>query len=136
MSIRNSHLPPALVAASARDHLRDTDLARALIAGAAWPYAETSNRFFPTVSNMALGSSSGAEDLVPEVTSRLAPKAKALRNPGIGVKWSQLSRHASRAPIHGCGTTRLCENGTRTAHGPLDPLVAAGICQIHGGTPK
>jgi RNA polymerase sigma-70 factor (ECF subfamily) len=84
MSTRSSRLPLALVAAPARDHLSDTDLARALISGAAWAYAETWNRFSPTVFNMAvsaLGSSSEAEDIVQEVFCRLARKAKTLRKP-------------------------------------------------------
>jgi RNA polymerase sigma-70 factor (ECF subfamily) len=59
-------------------------LARALIAGATWAYAETWNRFAPVVFNMAvsaLGSTSEAEDIVQEVFCRLARKAKTLREP-------------------------------------------------------
>ena len=84
MPIRSSHIPLALVAAPTRDHLSDTDLARALIAGSAWAYEETWNRFAPTVYNMAvstLGSSSEAEDIVQEVFCRLSRKAKTLRKP-------------------------------------------------------
>ncbi len=84
MPIRSSRIPLALVALPTRDHLSDTDLARALIGGAAWAYAETWNRYSPTVFNMAvstLGSSSEAEDIVQEVFCRLAQKAKTLRKP-------------------------------------------------------
>jgi hypothetical protein len=45
MRTRNSHVQLALVATLTRDHLSDTDLARALIAGVAWAYEETWNRF-------------------------------------------------------------------------------------------
>ena len=84
MVIRNTHMQLALVGPPKRDHLSDADLARALIAGAAWAYAETWNRFAPIVFNMAvstLGSSSEAEDIVQEVFCRLARKAKTLRKP-------------------------------------------------------
>jgi len=84
MPIRSSHLPLALVVSPTRDHLSDTELARALIAGAGWAYEETWNRFAPTVFNMAVstvGSSSEAEDIVQEVFCRLARKAKTLRKP-------------------------------------------------------
>ena len=84
MPIRSSRIPLALVALPTRDHLSDTDLARALIGGAAWAYAETWNRYSPTVFNMAvstLGSSSEAEDVVQEVFCRLARKANTLRKP-------------------------------------------------------
>jgi RNA polymerase sigma-70 factor, ECF subfamily len=85
MGIRRSHIIKlALVGPPTRDHLSDADLARALIAGAAWAYAETWNRFAPTIFNMAvstLGSSSEAEDIVQEVFCRLARKAKTLREP-------------------------------------------------------
>ncbi len=84
MPIRSTHIQLALVGPPTRDRLSDVDLARALIAGAAWAYAETWNRFAPTVYNMAvsaLGSSSEAEDIVQEVFCRLARKAKTLRKP-------------------------------------------------------
>ena len=84
MPTRSSHIPLALVVTPSRDHLSDTELARALIGGAAWAYAETWNRFAPTVFNMAvstLGSSSEADDIVQEVFCRLARKAKTLRKP-------------------------------------------------------
>jgi RNA polymerase sigma-70 factor (ECF subfamily) len=84
MRTRNSHVQLALVAAPTRDHLSDTDLARALIAGAAWAYEETWNRFAHIVFNMAvsaLGSPTEAEDIVQEVFCRLARKAKTLREP-------------------------------------------------------
>jgi RNA polymerase sigma factor (sigma-70 family) len=84
MRTRNSHVQLALVAAPTRDHLSDTDLARALIAGAAWAYEETWNRFAHVVFNMAvsaLGSPTEAEDIVQEVFCRLARKAKTLREP-------------------------------------------------------
>jgi RNA polymerase sigma-70 factor, ECF subfamily len=84
MPIRSSRIPLALVAPPTRDHLSDADLARALIAGAAWAYAETWNRFRPVIFKMAvstLGSSSEAEDIVQEVFCRLARKAKFLRKP-------------------------------------------------------
>ncbi len=84
MGPRSTHIRLALVNPPARDHLSDADLARALIAGAAWAYAETWNRFAPVVFNMAastLGSSSEAEDIVQEVFCRLARKAKTLRQP-------------------------------------------------------
>ena len=84
MQTRSSHPPLALVTAPARDHLSDTDLARALISGATWAYTETWNRFSPTVFKMAvstLGLSSEAEDIVQEVFCRLARKAKTLRKP-------------------------------------------------------
>jgi RNA polymerase sigma factor (sigma-70 family) len=74
----------ALVAPPTREHLSDTDLARALMTGAAWSFAETWNRFAPVVFNMAisaLGSPSDAEDIVQEVFCRLARKAKTLRQP-------------------------------------------------------
>ena len=84
MRTRSSHIKLALVAPPTRDHLSDTDLARALVTGAAWAYAETWNRFAPVVFNMAvsaLGSPSEAEDIVQEVFCRLARKAKTLRQP-------------------------------------------------------
>ena len=84
MLSRSSHTPLALVAPPTREHLSNTDLARALIAGAAWAYAETWNRFRPIVFKMAvstLGSSSEAEDIVQEVFCRLARKSKSLRKP-------------------------------------------------------
>jgi len=84
MRTRSSHIKLALVAPPTRDHLSDTDLARALVTGAAWAYAETWNRFAPVVFNMAvssLGSPSEAEDIVQEVFCRLARKAKTLREP-------------------------------------------------------
>jgi len=84
MPIRSTHIPLALVSSPTRDHLSDTELARALISGAGWAYEETWNRFAPTVFNMAvsaLGSPSEAEDIVQEVFCRLARKAKTLRKP-------------------------------------------------------
>lgn len=54
------------------------------MAGAAWAYAETWNRFAPMVFGMAartLGSESEAEDIVQEVFYRVLAKAKTLRNP-------------------------------------------------------
>jgi RNA polymerase sigma-70 factor (ECF subfamily) len=84
MRTRNSHVQLALVATPTRDHLSDTDLARALIAGASWAYEETWNRFTHVVFNMAvsaLGSPTEAEDIVQEVFCRLARKAKTLREP-------------------------------------------------------
>lgn len=84
MGMRSSHIQLALVAPSVRDDLSDADLARALVSGATWAYAETWNRFAPVVFNMAvstLGSASEAEDIVQEVFSRLARKAKTLRQP-------------------------------------------------------
>lgn len=84
MLTHGSHIKLALVAPPTRDHLSDTDLARALVTGAAWAYAETWNRFAPVVFNMAVssvGSPSEAEDIVQEVFCRLARKAKTLRQP-------------------------------------------------------
>jgi len=84
MQPRSSHIKLALVAPPTREHLSDTELARALVTGAAWAYAETWNRFAPVVFNMAvsaLGSPSEAEDIVQEVFCRLARKAKTLRQP-------------------------------------------------------
>ena len=84
MGARGSHIRLALVAPPTRDHMSDTELAHALIAGAAWAYAETWNRFAPVVFNMAvsaIGSASEAEDIVQEVFCRLARKVKTLRQP-------------------------------------------------------
>ncbi len=84
MGPRSSHVKLALVGPPAREHLSDAELARALISGAAWAYAETWNRFSPVVFNMAisaLGSPSEAEDIVQEVFCRLVGKAKTLRQP-------------------------------------------------------
>ena len=84
MSIRRSHIPLSLVVDAEARNLSDGDLARALIAGAAWACAETWNRFAPMVFGMAartLGSESEAEDIVQEVFYRVLAKAKTLRNP-------------------------------------------------------
>jgi RNA polymerase sigma-70 factor (ECF subfamily) len=84
MRTHGSHIKLALVAPPTQEQLSDADLARALVTGAAWAYAETWNRFAPVVFNMAvsaLGSPSEAEDIVQEVFCRLARKAKTLRQP-------------------------------------------------------
>jgi RNA polymerase sigma factor (sigma-70 family) len=84
MSIRRVHIPLSLVADPNPRKVSDGDLARALIAGAAWAHAETWNRFAPMVYGMAartLGSESEAEDVVQEVFYRVLAKAKALRDP-------------------------------------------------------
>jgi len=84
MRTHSSHIKLALVAPPTREHLSDTDLARALVTGASWAFEETWNRFSPLVFNMAvsaLGSPSEAEDIVQEVFCRLARKAKTLRQP-------------------------------------------------------
>ncbi len=84
MSIRRFHIPLSLVVDPDTRSLSDGDLARALMAGAAWAYAETWNRFAPMVFGMAartLGSESEAEDIVQEVFYRVLAKAKTLRNP-------------------------------------------------------
>ncbi len=84
MVIRSQNKPLALVSQPAGDRLSDTDLARALVAGAAWAFGETWNRFAPIVLKMAvstLGSESEADDIVQEVFCRLARKAKTLRKP-------------------------------------------------------
>jgi hypothetical protein len=53
MRTRNSHVQLALVAAPSRDYLSDTDLARALIAGAAWAYiVETAQAMSLSVSTV------------------------------------------------------------------------------------
>jgi len=62
----------------------DARLARALIAGEAWAYATTWNRFGPMVFRMAsrsLGSEHEAEDLTQEVFYRLFSRAKSLQKP-------------------------------------------------------
>jgi RNA polymerase sigma-70 factor (ECF subfamily) len=84
MSIHRFHIPLSLVVDPDARSLSDGDLARALIAGAAWAYAETWNRFAPMVFGMAartFGSESEAEDIVQEVFYRVLAKAKTLRNP-------------------------------------------------------
>ncbi len=84
MSIRRFHIPLSLVVDPDNGNVSDSDLARALIAGAAWAHAETWNRFAPMVFGMAaraLGSESEAEDVVQEVFYRVLAKAKSLRNP-------------------------------------------------------
>jgi len=84
MSIRRVHIPISLVVDTNPRQVSDGDLARALIAGAAWAHAETWNRFAPMVFGMAartLGSESEAEDVVQEVFYRVLAKAKALRDP-------------------------------------------------------
>src|ERR1017187_467385 len=84
MSIRRFHIPLSLVVDPDTRSLSDGDLARALMAGAAWAYAETWNRFAPMVFGMAartLGSESEAEDIVQEVFYRVLAKANTLRNP-------------------------------------------------------
>jgi RNA polymerase sigma factor (sigma-70 family) len=80
----STHRPLSLVPQPSGDRLSDADLARALVAGTAWAYAETWNRFAPVVLRMAistLGSESEADDIVQEVFCRLARKAKTLRKP-------------------------------------------------------
>jgi RNA polymerase sigma-70 factor (ECF subfamily) len=84
MSIHHFHTPLSLVAHPDSREVSDAELARALIAGAAWAYAETWNRFAPMVFLMAartLGSESEAEDVVQEVFYRVLGKAKTLRKP-------------------------------------------------------
>jgi RNA polymerase sigma-70 factor (ECF subfamily) len=84
MSIRRFHIPLSLVVDPDTRKVSDSDLARALVAGAAWAHAETWNRFAPMVFGMAartLGSESEAEDVVQEVFYRVLAKAKSLRNP-------------------------------------------------------
>ena len=84
MSIHRFHIPLSLVVDPDARNLSDGDLARALMAGAAWAYAETWNRFAPMVFGMAartFGSESEAEDIVQEVFYRVLAKVKTLRNP-------------------------------------------------------
>jgi RNA polymerase sigma-70 factor (ECF subfamily) len=84
MPIRSFHVPLSLVGHPPGHGVSDADLARALVAGTAWAYAETWNRFAPIVRKMAvsaLGSESEADDVVQEVFCRLARKAKTLRKP-------------------------------------------------------
>jgi RNA polymerase sigma-70 factor (ECF subfamily) len=84
MPIRSFHVPLSLVGHPPGHGVSDVDLARALVAGTAWAYAETWNRFAPIVRKMAvsaLGSESEADDIVQEVFCRLARKAKTLRKP-------------------------------------------------------
>jgi RNA polymerase sigma-70 factor (ECF subfamily) len=84
MSIRRFHIPLSLVVDPGTRNVGDADLARALMAGAAWAHAETWNRFAPRVFGMAaraLGSESEAEDVVQEVFYRVLAKAKSLRDP-------------------------------------------------------
>lgn len=84
MSTHGSHVSLSLVVDSDHHALSDGDLARALIAGAAWATTETWTRFAPMVFAMAaraLGSESEAEDLVQEVFYRLFLRAKTLREP-------------------------------------------------------
>jgi len=84
MSIRRVHIPLSLVGDPNPRKVSDSDLARALISGAAWAHAETWNRFAPVVYGMAartLGSESEAEDVVQEVFYRVLAKVKHLRDP-------------------------------------------------------
>jgi len=84
MSIHRFHIPLSLVVDPDTRNLSDSQLARALMTGAAWAHAETWNRFAPRVFGMAariLGSESEAEDVVQEVFYRVFAKAKSLRDP-------------------------------------------------------
>jgi RNA polymerase sigma-70 factor (ECF subfamily) len=84
MSIRGAHIPLTLVTKADGDRISNADLGRALVAGAAWAYAETWNRFAPIVRKMAfstLGSEAEADDVVQEVFCRLARRAGSLRKP-------------------------------------------------------
>lgn len=84
MSTHRPHVSLSLVVDADYRSVSDGDLARALIAGAAWATAETWNRFSPMVFMMAartLGSESEAEDIVQEVFYRLFLRAKTLRDP-------------------------------------------------------
>jgi RNA polymerase sigma-70 factor (ECF subfamily) len=84
MSMRRAHIPLSLVTKAVGERISNADLGRALVAGAAWAYAETWNRFAPVVRKMAfstLGSEAEADDVVQEVFCRLARKASTLRKP-------------------------------------------------------
>ena len=84
MAMRSVHIPLSLVKKEDGERLSNADLGRALVAGAAWAYAETWNRFAPIVRKMAfstLGSEAEADDIVQEVFCRLAKKARSLRKP-------------------------------------------------------
>ncbi len=80
---QRAHPRISLVGTASRA-VSDADLARALIAGAAWAIDETWHRFAPKIHSMAyraLGVESEAEDVVQEVFHRVFRKAKSIREP-------------------------------------------------------
>jgi RNA polymerase sigma-70 factor, ECF subfamily len=84
MTTHRPHVTLSLVSGADCRGISDGDLARALIAGAAWATEVTWNRFAPMVYSMAvrtLGSESEAEDVVQEVFYRFFLRAKTLREP-------------------------------------------------------
>lgn len=84
MSMHGAHIPLTLVTKADGERISNAELGRALVAGAAWAYAETWKRFAPIVRKMAfstLGSEAEADDVVQEVFCRLARKARSLRKP-------------------------------------------------------
>lgn len=84
MSTQRPHISLSLVAGTDCRSVSDGDLARGLVAGAAWANAEAWNRFAPTVYMMAaraLGSESEADDIVQEVFYRVFLRVKGLREP-------------------------------------------------------
>jgi RNA polymerase sigma-70 factor (ECF subfamily) len=88
----------------------DTELARALMAGAAWAPSATWNRYAPVVYGIvrrALGSQADAEDVTQEVFYRLFARIRTLRDPSSFrsfivsfavriVKWELRRRRARR----------------------------------------
>jgi RNA polymerase sigma-70 factor, ECF subfamily len=84
MSAERHRIPLHIVPDSAPPQPDDAQLARALIAGQAWAYATTWNRFAPMVFRMAshaLGNGDEAEDVTQEVFFRLFARAKTLNKP-------------------------------------------------------
>lgn len=102
-----------MVPADLRPDLTDADLARALIAGAAWAPAAAWNRYAPTVygiANRALGRETDAEDITQEVFFRLFARVHTLKEPAAFrsfvvsfairiVKW-ELRRRRVRRFVH------------------------------------
>ena len=106
-------VPLYAVPAGPRPDLTDADLARALMAGAAWAPAAAWNRFAPTVygiANRALGRETDAEDITQEVFYRLFARVHTLKEPASFrsfvvsfairiVKW-ELRRRRVRRFVH------------------------------------
>ena len=103
-------VPLYVVPPGASPEVGDSDLARALIANAAWSHAMAWNRFAPMVYGMLLrqfGSPQDAEDLTQEIFARVfakvggLQKAESLRSYIISfvirtMKWEMRKRRSGR----------------------------------------